>query len=129
MGKKFLVDTNILIYYFGDQIPGSSLNEIESIFSNSFNISFVTKIEFLGWNRHTEKGYHLAEEFLEPANIVFMTDAVLDLTIDLKRKYTIKLGDAIIAATALINKMTLVTRNKDDFKNIRGLNIFNPYED
>jgi len=68
--KKFLVDTNILIYYFGGQIPDNSLNEVESIFNQSFNISFITKIEFLGWNRHTEEGYQLANEFLKPANIV-----------------------------------------------------------
>ncbi len=128
MGKKYLIDTNILIYYFGDQIPSGSLKEIETIFNNSFNMSFITKIEFLGWKKHTEEGYSLSEKFLEPANVVLMTDPILRLTIDLKRKYLIKLGDAVIASTAIINKMTLVTRNENDFKNIPGLNIFNPFK-
>lgn len=38
-----------------------------------------------------------------------------------------KLGDAIIAATALEHKVPLVTRNMDDFKHITGLDIVNPF--
>ena len=37
-----------------------------------------------------------------------------------------KLPDAIIAATALNNNWTLVTRNEKDFKNI-NLDIYNPF--
>lgn len=38
-----------------------------------------------------------------------------------------KLGDAIIAATALAYKIPLVTRNVDDFKHIVGLDLINPF--
>jgi predicted nucleic acid-binding protein len=38
-----------------------------------------------------------------------------------------KLADAMIAATALEQNLTLVTRNVDDFKNI-GILLFNPFE-
>jgi predicted nucleic acid-binding protein len=38
------------------------------------------------------------------------------------------LGDAIIAATALVHGLTLVTRNVDDFKHIAGLELENPFE-
>ena len=49
MGKEYLVDTNILIYYFADAIQEKELNRIENIFKTFFNISIITKIEFLGW--------------------------------------------------------------------------------
>jgi len=39
----------------------------------------------------------------------------------------IKLPDVIIAATALTNNYTLLTRNIDDFKNIPGINLENPW--
>ncbi|MDR1220966.1 MAG: PIN domain-containing protein [Treponema sp.] len=39
-----------------------------------------------------------------------------------------KLPDAIIAATALTENFALVTRNNDDFKNIAGLELLNPWE-
>jgi predicted nucleic acid-binding protein len=54
MDKDYLVDTNILIYYFADAIPKKELNRIEQLFMTSFNISIITKIEFLGWGKHTE---------------------------------------------------------------------------
>ena len=38
-----------------------------------------------------------------------------------------KLGDAIIAATALEYEIPLVTRNEDDFKHIQGLDPRNPF--
>lgn len=36
------------------------------------------------------------------------------------------LGDAIIAATALVHDLTLVTRNLDDFRWIAGLRLLDP---
>lgn len=36
------------------------------------------------------------------------------------------LGDAIIAATALENDLTLATANIKDFKHIEGLKLINP---
>ncbi|MFW6022379.1 MAG: hypothetical protein ACOCQW_02545 [Halanaerobiaceae bacterium] len=33
----------------------------------------------------------------------------------------------IIAATAINNEFTLITRNVSDFKNIEQVNIFNPF--
>jgi predicted nucleic acid-binding protein len=39
-----------------------------------------------------------------------------------------KLGDAIIAATAIELHLILLTRNTNDFKAISGLQIINPHE-
>jgi predicted nucleic acid-binding protein len=38
------------------------------------------------------------------------------------------LGDAIIAATALVHNMILVARNISDFKSIDKLSVLNPWE-
>jgi predicted nucleic acid-binding protein len=38
-----------------------------------------------------------------------------------------RLADAIIAATALVHNLPLVTRNEDDFKHVPGLRIVNPF--
>jgi hypothetical protein len=38
----YLIDTNILIYYFNDNIPPEQTKEVENIFNNSFNISLIT---------------------------------------------------------------------------------------
>ena len=49
-------------------------------------------------------------------------------TIELCKQNKIKLPDAIIAATALTEGFTLVTRNTGDFKKIPKLDILNPFE-
>ncbi|WP_413163364.1 hypothetical protein ACL6C3_28730 [Capilliphycus salinus ALCB114379] len=38
------------------------------------------------------------------------------------------LGDAIIAGTALMYELTLITRNVDDFRWIPQLNLLNPFD-
>ena len=57
-----------------------------------------------------------------------MDNNVVNQTISLRKSRKIKLGDAIIAATALVYSLTLVTRNVDDFKKIVSLKILNPWE-
>ncbi|MDK2916855.1 MAG: hypothetical protein PWR25_1412, partial [Euryarchaeota archaeon] len=47
--KRYLLDTNILIYYLADAIPPERVGEIEDMLTSSFRISIITKIEFLGW--------------------------------------------------------------------------------
>jgi predicted nucleic acid-binding protein len=49
-----------------------------------------------------------------------------DLAIELRRNSNIKLADALIAATALLNDLVLVTGNEDDFKALEELEIYNP---
>jgi toxin FitB len=128
MGKKYLIDTNILIYYLANQIPEKEIEKIEEIFMTSFNISVVTKIEFLGWNKHTDEGFKESKEFTEKANVFFIDEIIMEKSIELKRKKNIKLADSIISATSLINDFVLITRNEDDFKNIKKLEIYNPFK-
>jgi toxin FitB len=69
----------------------------------------------------------LLTEFIDTANIIPLDDAVTQKTIELRRIKKMKLGDAIIAATALVHGFVLVTRNTNDFKNIEGLTVIDPY--
>ena len=128
MGKGYLIDTNILIYYLADAIPKEEINRVEEILKTSFNISIITKIEFLGWRGHTEEGFKKAKEFISFARVIPLEDEIANLTMDLRRKYKIKLPDAIIAATALYHDLALVTRNEKDFEGIKGLEIYNPFK-
>lgn len=53
MDKKYLIDTNIIIYFLDGKIPENQKNKLNEIFKNSFNISTITKIEVLGWCKRT----------------------------------------------------------------------------
>jgi toxin FitB len=128
MGQKYLIDTNIIIYEFQDAFPSECIQVIDKIFDTSFNVSIVSEIEFLGWKGFSYQSRRKAENFLNFACIHPLTTEIKDLTVKLKQKNNIKLGDAIVAATAIFHNYTLVTRNTCDFQKISGLKLFNPFE-
>ena len=128
MGQGFLIDTNILVYYFEGLIPGNAIPEVDEIFRQSFNVSIISRIEFLGWSKYDDKQYQKAALFVKGANVISLSEEIATKTIGIRREKSIKLPDAVIAATCLLNDFTLITRNQKDFKGIKGLKIFNPFE-
>jgi toxin FitB len=59
--------------------------------------------------------------------VIGLNDDIVDKTIAIRKTQRIKLPDAIVAATALVYALILVTRNTLDFKNIRGLKLIDPF--
>lgn len=57
-----------------------------------------------------------------------MGQEIANKAIELRRKKNIKLADAVIAATALLNNLKLATRNIADFKAIEGIELINPLD-
>ena len=56
-------------------------------------------------------------------SVVFELDQYIkDKTVEFRKTYAIKLPDAIIAASAFTNDLTLISRNAKDFNKIEGLN-------
>jgi tRNA(fMet)-specific endonuclease VapC len=49
-------------------------------------------------------------------------------TVEIRKHHSIKLPDAIIAASAMVYGLTLLSRNVKDFKNIEKLNLINPWD-
>lgn len=121
MGQKFLIDTNTLIDAQTKKLPEKGLRFLENVINEKFTISFVTYIEFLGYKYATKA----TEEFIALAEVVEINKSIIDTCIALRKAQTIKLPDAIIAATALSLDCTLVTNNEKDFSDITGLKIIN----
>ncbi len=94
----------------------------------ALHISILTKIEFLGWDRHTPEGFEKCQRLIKTANVYPVEENVANKAIELKKSLPIRLADSVIAATALLNNMQLATRNKNDFRGIEGLEIINPFE-
>jgi len=117
INDKLLLDTNIIIYYFNGIIND---NRIDNILKESFNISIISKIEFLSWQklREDKNLEKKALDFISHANIYDLTDKISDKVIDIRQQYKIKTPDAIIGATALVHGFDIVTNNVDDFKNL-----------
>ncbi len=124
--QRYLIDTNAIIDYLGNKITATGMQFMNTVINEVPNISVITKIEVLGFNTTIDE-YQLLADFMDDANIIELSKEVADICIDLRKRYKIKLPDAIIAATALAVNSTLITRNSSDFKNIIGLNVINPH--
>jgi len=81
----------------------------------------------LGWNKFTADEFKIAQNFIDLAEILPLTTNIKDTAIEIRQKYNLKLGDAIIAATALCNDSILVTRNTKDFDLVVDLKVYNPF--
>lgn len=58
--------------------------------------------------------------------ILGVNDPVIHEAVRLRQLRKMGLADALIAATALVHQMTLVTHNTRDFARIDGLSVVDP---
>ena len=124
MEQRYLIDTNVIIDNFGNKLPEKSKAFLYSI---DLTVSAVTKIEVLGWLNATKTQLQPLYDFMEIANILPINEAVVDKTMELRQMKKITLGDAIIAATALVYGLIVVTHHISDFRNIDNLQVIDPY--
>ena len=126
MGMNMLVDSNVIIDYVSNRIPEKSAKQLDNYFNSNFSVSIISKIEVLGFNTLDYEMEQL-ESFIQLSSIVYMDEAVADKTIEIRRMKRIKLPDAIIAATALVQNCILLSHNTTDFNKIEGLQVLDPY--
>jgi predicted nucleic acid-binding protein len=128
MGIKYLWDTNTAIYYLQKLFPYTA-----EVFMDTILLEFqpaipvITEIELLCWKTAQEKDILVLNGFTSDAYVFELEQRIKLKTIELRKTHSIKLPDAIIAATSLVYGLTLLTRNERDFKNITGLQLVNPW--
>lgn len=123
--KSYLLDTNILIYYFNGEMEEEVKNRTTQIMRESFQISVISKMEFLGFPFSPEEKQQ-ATQLIAFAQIVPLNDEIVQKVIETREKKRIKLPDAIIAATAIYTSSVLVTRNTKDFISL-DIETYNPF--
>jgi len=129
MGRQaYLIDTNVAIEYIGEVLPEKTLTVLDDIIDGQFYISVINKIELLGFKGITETERVKFQEFIDAAIVHELSDDIVDRTIEIRKHQKTKLPDAVIAATALLNELTIITRNTKDFIRMEGLEMLNPYE-
>lgn len=105
-GDKYLLDTNILLYLMGKKITAKNLPE------GDFYISFITELETLSYPSLSDDEETKLKKFFSEIPIIDINADIKKQTIDFRRKYSLKLPDAIIASTAYILKANLITNDK-----------------
>ena len=114
--NPYLIDTNILIY----ALYGSKF--INQYVQSSPFISFITEIEILGQINIEQTELETRQKALDFCTIIPFTSLIKKRTILLKQLYRLKLPDAIIAATAIIEGYTLVSADRG-LRKIRELSL------
>lgn len=125
MAGKYLIDTNIAIYYLNNELPEVTANKLDE---DTLSISVITRMELLSWRDAKADEYSIIETFIQNTNVHDLIEPVIVKAIEIRRNYSVKLPDAIIAATSLVHDYILVTRNIADFKNINQVMLLNPWQ-
>ncbi len=120
-GDKFLIDTNIILHILsGDKIISKYL------YQQKLYISVISEMELVSFGNLTSGEEEQIKNFLEQFRIIPIDESIKEQAILLRKKYSLKLPDAIIAGTATSLDLPLVTSDKQ-FRKIEELQI-NFYE-
>ena len=121
---KYLVDTNILIYYLEGE------DRITSFIKKHLHACGISQINYLEVFslplEQREKA--VIENFVKLFEIFDIDSMITMQAIRNRQSKKVKLADNLIAATAQIHDLVLVTRNVKDFQNLPNLNLFNPFD-
>ena len=126
--KKIFIDTNVLIDYskgFGLKLKPLLEKQAKNLIR--LYINPIVIVEYMNdYNLTNKETIKKAEQFLQNFYLINTNGDIALVTANILRtKQILYIGDALIADTCLENKLELMTNNQKDFKNVRGLKIFN----
>lgn len=119
-----IADSNLVIYA---ALPEHAFLEAWFRRETPF-VSAVSYVEALGYHKLAVEDKESLERFFVQAPMLDLTAPVLREAVRLRQLRKIGLGDALIAATALIHRLTLATHNTSDFAWIPNLSLVDPFE-
>jgi predicted nucleic acid-binding protein len=104
------------------------VGRLQDIGSNNIAISAVTAGELL-FGALNKKEVQAIKKDIEHLVLFHINDLISQKFIELMLQYSkshgLTIPDALIAATALVNNISLYTLNVNDFKFISGLTLYN----
>ncbi len=103
-GISYLFDTSAVLYFLHQ--PKQLQDNSSSVF-----VSFVNELELLSYSKLSSKEEKAIKHFLKLVDLINIDQEIKSMTITLRQKYTLKLPDAIICATAMVHKLSLVTND------------------
>ena len=103
IGIDYLLDTNAILYFL-------SGNEcMEPYVSGKIAYSIISEMELLSYTKISYDEEEIIKRFLKKNISVSISEEVKKRTIQIRKKYNIKLPDAIIAASAIENNLVFPT--------------------
>lgn len=119
----YTLDTNVIIYYTSGDAGVVSVVEGLYMKNALIYVSVATEAELFAYPRLEEREKERIDNFLRTVGIIPVDSHIARSAGALQGRYGLRLGDAMIAATALFTGTTLLTRNFRDFKKVSGLRV------
>jgi tRNA(fMet)-specific endonuclease VapC len=126
MAERYLIDTSCVIKYLNGTFPIEGQSFLNEILDKESLISFISEIELQVWNPSNPDDLQIYQSFVFKSTIIGIQEGLIPETIRIRKFYRLKLPDALIAATAIINDMTLIGDNDKDFLQVNELKYINP---
>ena len=120
---KYLVNSNIIIYHLNNEPIAT---EFLSQNYQNIAISQITYVEVLSFPFSQEEEKDV-KKMLSKFTIIDITQSISNQAIKNRKIKKIKLPDNLIASTAMVNGLILVTRNIKDFQKLE-VEVLNPFE-
>lgn len=114
MALNYFLDTNIILYLLGGRLA-------ESLPKGQYFTSIIVEMELRSYPSLTEEEECHLLNFLKDINVFDLTEEVKEKAIRIRRLNSIKLPDAIIAATSQILNAKLLS-NDIHLSKISGIN-------
>ena len=122
---QYLIDNNVISNYFSGFFSEPAMVFIGELVDNIPNISVITEIEALSWVNRDKSKEKIVQDFIKECNILTISPDIVHQCVRIRRSRKMKTPDAIIAATAIVNGLSLVTDDQG-FAGINGLKTINP---
>ena len=113
----------MLYLTISELLPSKGMAFMDIVINEILNISVITEIELLSWKTASSSS---VEAFVRDSVVFTITPEVVNSCVAIRRGRKIKTPDAIIAGTAIVNNLILITDNERDFLSIPKLRIVNP---
>lgn len=126
MGKTYLIDTNLVSKSFTGEISVQGQLFLSRIPLSDIHISFINRIELLSWKPADISTIDDVFTFLSRVKEWTISEEIIHKTVEIRQTYRIKIPDAIIAATAIVHDLILLSDNDRDFGKIPRLRYINP---
>lgn len=123
VNQRILLDSNIVIY--SSNADYDFLRQ--RLAPYDLVVSDISRLEVLGFSRITELEKWYFNEFFEAVECFIIAPQIINHAIMLRQIKKMSLGDAIIASTALLHNLPIMTRNDSDFNWIDSLQVVNPF--
>lgn len=120
-----VLDTNIVIYYLKDNKEVASWLEKKVHAGENIILSTMTVVELLSYPLANAEEKFLIERFLESVLIISVDISIAREAARIRSELKLKTVDSVIAATAVIFKSPLITRDVV-FKKIRDIQVISP---